>query len=152
MFRKCCFVNDASDLDQADFAALGLPFDSTTLFRPGSMEGPDAISWASQSLESYDYHYNIDLADRSICDLGNLELGTDPSITCEAIKKVMLDLPERAIPICLGIEHSITPPMVEALADQGDLGVIVLDAHLDIRDEYGGTKLSHACAAAEFWR
>ena len=86
MFRKCCFVDDAFDLDQADFAIIGLPFDSTTLFRSGSREGPDAVRWASQSLESYDYYYNIDLADLNICDLGNLELGTNPSIACEAVR------------------------------------------------------------------
>src|SRR5512136_2584889 len=102
MYRKCSFVDDASDLDQADFAVIGLPFDSTTLFRSGSRKGPDAIRRASQSLESYDYCYNIDLADLSICDLGNLELGTNPSIACEAIREVVIDLPERAIPICLG--------------------------------------------------
>jgi len=59
----------------------------------------------------------------------------------------VIDLPERAIPICLGGEHSITPPTVEALAEQRDLGIIILDAHLDLRDEYGGTKLSHASAS-----
>ena len=118
--------------------------DSTTLFRSGSREGPDAVRWASQSLESYDYYYNIDLADLNICGLGNLELGTNPSIDCEAIREVVIDLPERAIPICLGGEHSITPPIVEALAEQRDLGIIILDAHLDLRDEYDGTKLSHA--------
>jgi agmatinase len=147
MFRKCVFGDAASDLGQADFAVIGLPFDSTTHFRSGSREGPDAIRRASQSLENYDYYYNIDLADLSICDLGNMELGTNPSIACEAVREVVIDLPERAIPICLGGEHSITPPIVEALADQGDLGIIVLDAHLDLRDEYGGTKLSHACAS-----
>jgi agmatinase len=121
MFQKCAFGDAASDLGQADFAVIGLPFDSTTLFRSGSREGPDAIRRASQSLESYDYYYDIDLADLSICDLENLELATDPSIAREAIREVAIDLPERAIPICLGGEHSITPPIVEALADQGDL-------------------------------
>ena len=60
---------------------------------------------------------------------------------------MVIDLLERAIPICLGGEHSITPPIVEALAEQRDLGIIILDAHLDLRDEYGGTKLSHASAS-----
>jgi agmatinase len=147
MFRKCSFGDAASDLDQADFAVIGFPFDSTTAFRSGSREGPDAIRLASQSLESYDYCYDIDLVDLSICDLGNLELGTTPSLAWEAIKEGISALPKKAIPVCLGGEHSITPPIVEALASQGDLGVIVLDAHLDLRDEYGGTKLSHACAS-----
>ncbi len=147
MFWKCSFGDATSDSSQADFAIIGLPFDSTTVFRPGSREGPDAIRQASQSLESYEYYYDIDLADIRICDLGNLELETNPPLAWKAIKDTISALPKKAIPVCLGGEHSITPPIVEALAKQGDLGVVVLDAHLDLRDEYGGTKLSHACAS-----
>jgi agmatinase len=78
--------------------------------------------------------------------MGNLELGTNPSSACHAIKEAISSLPKKVVPVCLGGVHSITPSIVEALSIQGDLGVIVLDAHLDLRDEYGGTKLSHACA------
>jgi hypothetical protein len=61
---------------------------------------------------------------------------------------------ERAYPSCPGgqlpstweEEHSITPPIVENLASQWNLGVLVPDA-FDLRDKYGGTKLSHACAS-----
>ena len=79
-------------------------------------------------------------------------------------------IPERAIPIFIGGEHSITPPIVAEVArrqrgklgagvgadsdvgsDNGNsksgIGVIVLDAHFDLREEYGGTRLSHACAS-----
>ena len=66
------------------------------------------------------------------------------------IKEGIALLPKAAIPIFLGGEHSITPPIVESLARrsaEGALGVLVLDAHLDMREEYGNTRYSHACAS-----
>ncbi|MCK4718481.1 MAG: arginase family protein, partial [Thermoplasmata archaeon] len=54
--------------------------------------------------------------------------------------------------IAIGGEHSIAPPVVEALVPHfpGDLGILVIDAHLDFRDEYLGDRQSHACASRRF--
>jgi agmatinase len=147
MFQKCSFADATSEFDDANYAIIGLPFDSTASFRSGSRDGPDAIRIASFNFESYDCYYDVDLADLNICDLGNMELGADPGYAKETIKEGVALLPKRVIPIFLGGEHSITPSIVETIAGPGDLGVLVLDAHLDLRDEYGCTKLSHACAS-----
>jgi agmatinase len=147
MFRKCGYADAFSEIDDADFVVIGLPFDSTTSFRSGSRDGPDAIRLASYNFESYDYHYDVDLADLKICDLGNMELGCDPAYAWETINEGLSLLPKGAVPILLGGEHSIAPPAVEYLAEMGGIGVLVLDAHLDLRDEYGCTRLSHACAS-----
>jgi agmatinase len=146
MFHKCGFADAFSDPKDADFIVIGLPFDATASFRSGSREGPDAVRLASYNFESYDHRHHVDLADLRICDLGNMELGSDPACAWEAIGKGLDALPEGLILIVLGGEHSITPPIVERMAKPGDLGVLVLDAHLDLRSEYGGTALSHACA------
>jgi agmatinase len=150
MLQKCGFADATSDLAAADFVIIGLPFDSTASFRSGSREGPDAIRLASYNFESYDYYYDVDLADLKICDLGNMELGSDPAYAWATIKEGISLLPENVVPIFLGGEHSITPPIVEGLAERSKnegLGVLVLDAHLDLRDEYGCTRFSHACAS-----
>lgn len=147
MFRKCGYADAFSTLEDADFVVIGLPFDSTTSFRSGSRDGPDAIRLASYNFESYDYHYDVDLVDLKICDLGNMELSCDPAYAWETIKEGLSLLPKGAVPILLGGEHSIAPPAVEHLADQGGIGVLVLDAHLDLRDDYGCTRFSHACAS-----
>ncbi len=92
----------------------------------------------------------MDLADLAICDLGNMELGADPAYAEQTIKEGIALLPAGAVPIFLGGEHSIAPPIVEGLARRkapGGLGVLVLDAHLDLREEYGCTRYSHACAS-----
>ncbi len=149
MFQKCGFADATSDLAVADFVIIGLPFDSTASFRSGSREGPDAIRLASYNFESYDYYHDVDLADLKICDLGNMELGSDPAYAWATIKEGIFLLPEDVVPIFLGGEHSISPPIVEGLMERSKegLGVLVLDAHLDLRNEYGCTQFSHACVS-----
>lgn len=147
MFQKSGFADACSEIEEADFVVLGLPFDSTTSFRSGSRDGPDAIRLASYNFESYDYYHNVDLADLKICDLGNMELGSDPLYAKESIKEGLSVLRDDQRLIALGGEHSITPPLVEHLAGIGPVSVLVLDAHLDLRDEYGFTRFSHACTS-----
>jgi len=150
MFQRCGFADAEAKLQDADYVVVGLPFDGTASFRSGSRDGPDAIRLASFNFESYDCYYDVDLAALAICDLGNMDLGADPAYADATIKEGIALLPEAAIPIFLGGEHSITPPIVESLAERsapGGLGVLVLDAHLDLREEYGCTRYSHACAS-----
>jgi len=147
MFQKCGFADAFSSLEDADFVVIGLPFDSTASFRAGSRDGPDAIRLASYNFESYNCRHDVDLADLHICDLGNLELGSDPAYAGEAIKDGLSTIPDGVITIALGGEHSITPTIAEHIAKQGGLGVLVMDAHLDLRSEYGCTTFSHACTS-----
>lgn len=147
MFQKCVFADANASLDDSDFVLIGVPFDSTSTFRAGSREAPDVIRKASYNFETYFQRYGIDLEDLSICDLGNLEIGTDPSDLWDTIKFSLSAIPSGAVPIIFGGEHSITPPVVEAIAGESEIGVIVFDAHLDLRDEYAGVRLSHACAS-----
>ena len=150
MFQRIGFADADSGMEEAEYVVVGLPFDGTASFRSGSRDGPDAIRLASFNFESYDSYYQVDLAELAICDLGNMELGADPAYAEETIMEGINFLPERAVPIFLGGEHSITPAIVEGLgrrATGASLDVLVLDAHLDLREEYGCTKASHACAS-----
>jgi len=147
MFQRIGFADADSGLDEAEYVVVGLPFDGTASFRSGSRDGPDAIRLASFNFESYDSYYRVDLSDLKICDLGNMELGADPAYAQETIKEGIAFLPEKAVPIFLGGEHSITPAIVEGLGRRASLDVLVLDAHLDLREEYGCTRASHACAS-----
>ncbi|MHC1631674.1 MAG: agmatinase [Methanotrichaceae archaeon] len=147
MFQISVFADADARLEDAEFVLIGAPFDATTSFRSGARDGPDAIRQASYNFETYDHKYGIDLQDVKICDLGNLELGSEPSYAWETIRDSFVFVPSGATPIFLGGEHSITPPIVAEMARREKFGVIVLDAHLDLRNEYGGTNLSHACAS-----
>ncbi|MEA2045515.1 MAG: agmatinase [Euryarchaeota archaeon] len=147
MFQTSLFADASACLAEADFILVGAPFDATASFRAGTREGPDAIRQASYNFETYEDRYDVDLHDLKIFDLGNLVLGSDPAYAWETIGESFAFIPAEATPIFLGGEHSIAPPVVAEVARRHELGVIVLDAHLDLRDEYGGTKMSHACTS-----
>lgn len=151
MFNLSNFADANADPEEAEFVIVGAPFDATTSFRSGTREGPDAVRRASYNFETYVHRHAIDFRDIGVADLGNLDLGADPVYARETIRDGFAFIPEKATPIFIGGEHSITPPIVAEVARRrklGDgIGVIVLDAHLDLREEYGGSRLSHACAS-----
>ena len=122
----------------------GAPYDGTSTFRKGSREAPAAIRWASESIETYSPTQHRDLDDLALADAGNLDLDGCPCD--EAVARVRQTLAHvSGVPLMLGGEHTMTVGAVEAaLEHHPDLGVIVLDAHLDLRDEYEGMMWSHA--------
>jgi agmatinase len=151
MFNISNFADANADPEEAEFVIVGAPFDATTSFRSGTREGPDAVRRASYNFETYVHRHKIDFRDINVSDLGNLDLGADPAYARETIRESFAFIPEKATPIFIGGEHSITPPIVAEVArrrrGESGIGVIVLDAHFDLREEYGGTRLSHACAS-----
>lgn len=151
MFNRSNFADADAGPDEAEFVIVGAPFDATTSFRSGTRDGPGAVRRASYNFETYVHRHRIDFRDINVADLGDLDLGADPSYARETIRESFAFIPGGATPIFIGGEHSITPPIVAEVARRrrGEIGVIVLDAHLDLREEYGGTKYSHACASRE---
>lgn len=125
---------------------VGVPFDATSTFRPGSRAAPAAIRWGSQSIETYSPVLRRDLEEAPVFDGGDVALtGSDPEAMRSAVRERLADLPVSAIPIVLGGEHTVTLPAVEVLRrSHRDLAVLQLDAHTDLRDEYDGRSVSHA--------
>jgi agmatinase len=129
---------------------LGMPFDGTTSFRPGTRFGPRALRDASCGLETYSPYLDKDLTERKIIDLGNLNLY--PS-RYDLLMKDFEDLTkgvklkaQHIKFLTLGGEHSISyAPLKLYLKEYKDLVVIHLDAHTDLREEFLGDKNSHAC-------
>lgn len=125
---------------------LGVSYDATSSFRAGSRHGPEAIRWASQSIETYSPVLQRDLDDVAVTDLGDVDVGNgSPDDAVAAIRRRVSQLPTSTVPVLLGGEHTITLGAVQALhARDGNLAVLQLDAHTDLRDEYDGQRLSHA--------
>ncbi|HEV2359591.1 MAG TPA: agmatinase [bacterium] len=123
-------------------ALFGIPYDTTASFRRGSRFGPDAIRWASDSIETYSPVLGRDLADVPFTDGGNLAVeGLDPAVM---VRRVRRQLPP-CVPVVLGGEHTITLGVVQALTPRHpDLAVIQWDAHTDLREEYDGRRIAHA--------
>jgi agmatinase len=105
---------------------------------------------ASANFETYNDYFDIDFEDLFIHDAGNLEPYSSVDETLEelylAVKPIAKD---RKIPIMLGGEHSLTYPCVKACAEEAgeNIGFVVMDAHFDLREEYGGIRNNHACVS-----
>lgn len=125
---------------------VGVPFDATSTFRTGSADAPDAIRWASQSIETYSPVQRRDLESVAFTDLGNLDLsGVGPERMVDRVRERLAALPPSTLPLLLGGEHSITLGAVRAAHERyPDLAVLHLDAHTDLRDDYDGRRISHA--------
>jgi agmatinase len=131
--------------EKADYVILGVPFDVTSTYRTGARFGPNAIRQASLNIETYSFRTSIDVEDLKLHDLGDLHISTDTKKTMERIEVVIQDiLKARKTPVTIGGEHTVTLGVVKGLGDKASKTAIVsFDAHLDLRNEYMGLKLSH---------
>ena len=139
-----------SALELSRVAIIPVPYDSTTSFRSGSRDGPEAMITASYSLEDYDFELELDVSEIGIHTTGAIEPHmAGPGPMTERIKSVVGDYLTIGKTIgLLGGEHSITIGSVQAHVEAyPDLSVLYLDAHADLRNEYMGTPYGHASAA-----
>lgn len=130
---------------KADYVVLGVPFDVTSTFRTGARFGPNAIRQASLNIETYSFRTGIDVEDLQLHDLGDLHVSTDTKKTLEMLKLVIKDILDQGkTPVTIGGEHTITLGAIKGLGKKSSKTAIVsFDAHLDLRDEFMGLKLSH---------
>ncbi len=126
------------------FGILGVPFDSTTTYKPGARYGPSSVREASYNLERYNLFLDKNL-DVPLYDLGDLEVvHGNFKKTCSHLESTVKELSDLDItPVAIGGEHTISYPLVNALKIK-DATIICFDAHLDLRNEYMGEKYSHA--------
>ena len=142
------FIGCESSFEEASIVLYGAPFDSTTSFRPGARFGPSAMRHESFGLETYSPYQDKDLMDISVFDSGDLELcfGSSEMALSDIQKRAEEILKAGKFPLLLGGEHLVTLAAVRAVAAKyPDLHIIHFDAHADLRDDYLGAKLSHAC-------
>ena len=135
--------------DEARVVVLPVPLDRTTSYVPGTRLGPHEILVASSHMELWDEETGTDVHQIGIHTLPEMEFpfaGMDDVVG--EIRRVCSEIVQRdKFPVVLGGEHSITPPLVAAVAEKyPDLSVLQLDAHADLRDEFMGTPHNHACA------
>lgn len=130
---------------EADYIIWGVPFDVTSTYRTGARFGPNAIRQASLNIETYSFRTGIDVEDLKLHDLGDLHISTDTEKTLERTALVIKDLLETGkTPVTIGGEHTITLGVMKGLGEKASKTAIVsFDAHLDLRNEYMGLKLSH---------
>ena len=147
-----CFggtLPEATSFESAKVVILPVPLESTTSYVPGTRNGPREILVASTHLELWDEETSCDIHPVGIYTLPEMELPFDDmGEIMDEIRRVAAAILEHdKFPIVLGGEHSITSPVVAAVAAKfPGVSVLQIDAHADLRDTYMGTRFNHACA------
>lgn len=142
------FIGCDCDYEEAKMVLFGAPFDSTTSFRPGARFGSSAVRHESFGIETYSPYQNKDLEDTCIFDSGDIELcfGSAEMALKDIEERAAEILEDGKLPLMIGGEHLVTLGAVcAAVKKYPDLHIIHFDAHADLRDDYLGAKLSHAC-------
>jgi len=139
--------DEESRYETSRAAILPLPFERTTSYGKGTVEGPAAILRASQALELYDEELDAEPAAMGIATLP--PFSPEAHDLGEALQEIRSEarrhLEAGKFLVSLGGEHSLTSPLVAAARDvYGEVGVVQFDAHADLREEYEGTRWSHA--------
>ncbi|MFT5260603.1 MAG: agmatinase [Gammaproteobacteria bacterium] len=151
-FAKAPICTDWNNID-ADVAILGVPNDMGTQWRSGARFGPRGIREAS-TLFSFGHGGAYDFEDDKmyltgeqcrIVDVGDADIvHTDMHKSHENTYKAVAKILESgAMPICLGGDHSVHAPIIQAFEDQGPIHIIHFDAHLDFVDERHGVRYGH---------
>ncbi|MGQ9628809.1 MAG: agmatinase [bacterium] len=137
-----------TDYRRAGIAVLPVPYDATVSYGTGTRNGPRHIISASMNLELYDVETGRQPFLRGIHTLPEVEpVASGPQSMVNRVYTICRGvLRDGKFPVILGGEHSISFGVVRALRERyADLSVLQLDAHADLREEYGGTPYNHAC-------
>ena len=148
------FIGCDAGYEEADIIIFGAPFDSTTSFRPGTRFAGGAIRNDSYGLEVYSPYQDEELIENKVCDCGDLELAIGSSErVLEQIQECAAEiLKDEKLPFLIGGEHLVTLGSVRAAAERyPDMHIIHFDAHTDLRQDYLGVELSHACVIRRCW-
>lgn len=137
-----------SSFESSSVLILPVPYEGTTTYISGTRQGPRAIIEASRSLEFYDEEIGEEIVRHGIHTLPEVETAAEgPRWMVERIAGIVSELSKTGkLIVLLGGEHSITIGAVWGLCERvGELSVLQIDAHADLRDEYQSSKFSHAC-------
>lgn len=146
--RSMGFIGSSGEYAPAAVVLFGAGADATTSYRPGTRFGPAAIRAESYGIETYSPYLDRDLEDVPFFDSGDLEFPFgSPERQLEEIEARAGEiLDDGKVPFMLGGEHLVTLGAVRAAFKRfPDLRIVHFDAHADLREDYLGERLSHAC-------
>lgn len=135
---------------ESEIIILPVPYDETSTWMKGSDKGPDAILAASVNLEFYDIETTSEAHLSGIHTVDPVLVKDTPENLVSAVRQRILTLlHERKFPVVIGGNHSVSIGAFQAFSETyKDLSILQLDAHADLRPEYEGSALNHACAMA----
>ncbi len=139
--------DEYSNYANSKVVVLPFPYEKTTCYIKGTEKGPAAIIKASTEVELYDEELG-NIYGVGICTLKPLKIKDKPELMVDIAYNYINDLlKDDKFIVTLGGEHSITSGIVKAFkGSYNDLSVLQIDAHADLREDFEGSKHSHACA------
>lgn len=140
--EQYCFFDTASTLLQS------IPYDGTSTWGKGADKGMGAFLEALENMELYDIETNSQVYKTGVHILDDITEFSSPESMVEAVYNRCTEiLATGKFPTFFGGEHSVSIGVIKAFYQKySDLTVLQLDAHADLRSEYGGTPFNHACA------
>jgi len=138
------------DFDAASVAVFPVPYEETVCWAGGTAGGPEAILLASSHLEFYDEQLDAEPYKMGVWTDRMLEVsGGTQAVLNRVESRFGAHMDAGKWVLMLGGEHSITPGGVRAAAARHEgLVLVQFDAHADLREDFAGNPLSHACAMA----
>jgi agmatinase len=136
-----------TDLEGVDFAIVGVPFDTGGTYRVGARFGPSGIRQESMLLRPYNPFLAINIFEHcSGVDYGDLPVtpGYLPESHAQITQASRDVLKSQATPIFLGGDHSVSLPLLRAVAEKyGPVALVHFDSHSDLWESYFGGKDTH---------
>lgn len=140
-FKNFSFADADKNYTDSSYTILGIPLEATTSFRKGTKFAPSEIRKSSYCFESYNRKNEIDLKDIDICDLGDLGCQNKTENVIEFASGAIEDIHNHSkTPILIGGEHTIS---IAGFKGTDASSFIVLDAHLDLKQNFMGRKYNH---------
>lgn len=138
-----------------DACFVGIPMDIGTSNRPGTRLGPRQIRDESRMLRPYNMATRAAPFDRmQVADIGDVPINTfDLKKSIDIIAEHYRGtLTKGAVPLTLGGDHTLTWPILRAMAERhGPVGLIHIDAHSDINEAMFGEPAAHGCPFRRAW-
>jgi agmatinase len=142
LYKEFCGIQKS--YKEAQYIIIGIPYETTVTYRPGTKFAPSYIREASTNIETYCILSKMYFEDVEFYDIGDIDVnGVKIEEALRRISMVIEDIKrENKFPVCIGGEHSITYGIVRSIKPDT---LVIFDAHLDLRDEYPITiKYGHA--------
>ena len=137
----------AESLDNVDIGLIGVPTDLGVTNRAGARHGPREIRNSSSLMRTFNLGMNVNPYELChVADLGDVKFSHryDLNKQVEEIEAFFQKIVEKNIlPISAGGDHSITYPILKAIAKEEPVGMVHVDAHTDTWGEIWGSKFTH---------
>jgi agmatinase len=137
------FLGHEVSAEREEIFVIAAPVEESTSYIEGTAEAPAAIIEASRQIELYNFRAEADLEGAGIA---TVDTGARSLDDLAAFLRRERERLSGGFCCFIGGEHSVTPVILEEMK-YGEIGIVWLDAHSDLREEYQDNPRSHACAA-----